>query len=249
MIPQHKTYVGDVYNQRQYDYLLAKTTEGKIVITGDILNDYDDDLKQNLWIVRAKDIAKPVYDRALVLYYKNEQPNKRTINEDDFLAYYNAADQMIRSGNLQSFNKLKIVCRDSVPSYYHSLECEKHLSEMGRKGFDLYCNLYANTVWLTTASANFADYAAKGIVARNIYDMKKTVKAASVLFDYIYCPIDQTGQYTDGDEFIWDDNTQSTYRAKYGDHLVRQQEIPLDQKINNFISCILKLDNNPLYDI
>jgi len=246
---KQRLYLGNVYNQQQYDYLSAKTKEEKIIITGDLLNDYDDDFKQNLWIIRSKDIIKPPYDRALILYYKNELPNKKTIDEDEFLAYYTVADKMIKGGFLQSFNKLKIVCRDSVPSYYHSLECEKHLNEMGRKGFDLYCNLYANTVWFTTASANYAEYATKGIVTRNIYDMKKTVKAASVLFDYIYCPIDQTGLYTDGDQFIWDNDEQSTYRDKYGEHLSMQHTIPSAEKINNFISCVLQLDNNPLYGI
>ena len=249
MITHHKPYTGHLHNQKQYVHLLQKTLSKKIVIVGDLLNDYDDNVKQNLWVVRPKDIIPPPYDRALTLYYKNEQPNRKTIDEDDFLAYYNTADQMIKTGGLQSFNKIKIICRDSVPSYYDSLDCEKHLDEMGRKPFDLYCNLYANTVWFTTASANYADYASKGIVSRNIYDMKKTVKAASILFDYVYCPIDQSGQYTDGDEFIWDDEQQSTYRIKYGKLLKSQQNILLAEKINSFIKCVLELDSNPLYNV
>lgn len=246
---QPKEYIGHLHNQKQYEYLLEKTAKEKIVIIGDLLNDYDDDVKQNLWVIRSKDIVSPPRDRALVLYYKNEQPNKKTIDENDFLAYYTIADQMIKSRALKSFNKLKIICRDSVPSYYDSLDCEKHLTEMGRKSFDLYCNLYANTVWFTTASANYAYYASKAIITRNIYDTKKTVKDASVLFDYVYCPIDQSGQYTDGDEFIWDNGAQSTYRKKYGNIMLQQQDIPLLQKTNDFIKCILELDSHPLYNI
>ena len=254
-LPKRK-YLGDLYNQKQYNHLLNKISHKNIVIIGDILNFDNEDIsnllninKKNLWIIRAKDIIPPQYDRSLVLYYKNEHFNKKTVCENDFLAYYTAADQMIKSGVLQSFNKLKIICRDGIPSYYDSLDCEKHFKPIGSKPFDLYCNLYANTVWFSSTSANYADYASKGIVSRNIYDMKKTIKDASVLFDYIYCPIDQSGQYTDRDDYIWDDGQRSTYRIKYANYLEVQQAIPLSQKIDHFIKCVLELDTNPLYNV
>lgn len=249
MIPQNKTYVGHLYNQKQYEYLLEKTSREKIIVIGSLINDYDDDVRNNLWVVRPKDITPPPYDRAFVLYYKNEAPNRKTIDDSHFLAYYSAVDALIKEKQLQSFNKIKIVCRDTVPTYYHSLECEKHLSEMGRKPFDLYCNLYANTIYFSTSSANFSVYASKGIVTRNIYDAAKTLKDASILFDYLYCPIDDSGQYTDGDESVWDDGTQSTYRKKYGEYLETQENITLSEKVDNFIKCVLQLDADPLYNI
>ena len=243
---QPKTYIGHSYNQEQYEFLLEKTAKGKIVIIGDLLNDYMLSTKYKLWTISKKDITAPTHDRAIVLYYKNEYPNIVTIPQLEFLAFYNIINQMIELKLLKSFNKVKVICRHSVPDYYNQLNCEKQSGEIGPKAFELYCNIYANTVFFTTATANHSIFGSRAILTRNVYDKKIIDRLNSILFNHVYCPVDETNQYTNGDEFIWEDGTRSTYRERYTS--VQEEEFSIDiaKKINLFIECVLELDNNPL---
>lgn len=239
-------YVGDQYNKIQHDFLIGKTQSGRITIIGDLLNDYDDNIRSNIWFFRNSDIIDNPFDRSIVLYYKNEPPNKKTIDEDEFLCYYKIIERMIQLKLLKSFNKIKIICRDSVPSYYDRLSCEKHIAEIGPKQFDIYCNVYSNTVYLTTSTANHHLYGSKAIVSRNVYEMKKTNKEESILFNYLYCPVDLNDNYVDSDEFIWVDNTKSTYSVRFNRYKASQVNINLENKLNDFIKCILRLDKTPI---
>jgi hypothetical protein len=243
---QPKEYIGHLHNQKQYEYLLEKTAKEKIVIIGDLLNDYMLSTKYKLWIVSKKDIIAPLHDRAIVLYYKNEYPNIVTIPQLEFLAFYQLINQMIELKLLKSFNKVKVICRHSVPDYYDQLNCEKQSDEIGPKAFELYCNVYANTIFFSTATANHSVFGSRAILTRNVYDKKIIDKDNSILFDYIYCPVDETKQYTNGDEFIWKDDTRSTYRERYASVMEKEFSLNIDKKINSFIECILELDNTPI---
>jgi hypothetical protein len=243
---QPKEYIGHLYNQMQYDYLLNKTKKDKIVIIGDLLNDYMLSTKYKLWSVSKKDIIDPPHDRAIVLYYKNEYPNIVTIPQLEFLAFYEIINRMLELKLLKSFNKVKVICRHSVPDYYDRLKCEKQSGEIGPKAFELYCNVYANTVFFATATANHSSFGSRAIVTKNIFEKKKTDIDNSICFDYVYCPIDPTGQYDDGDEFEWCDDTITTYRSKYGKDMTHHTNINFTEKLFNFVKCIIQLDNKPI---
>jgi hypothetical protein len=243
---QEQVYIGDQHNNIQRNFLINKTQSGRITIIGDLLNDYDDNIRSNIWFFKNSDIIDSPHDRSIVLYYKNEPPNKKTIDEEEFLLYYKVLERMINLKLLKSFNKIKIICRDSVPIYYNTLSCEKHITEMGSKQFDIYCNVYSNTVFLTTSTANHHIYGSKAIVSRNVYEMKKVNKLESILFNYIYCPIDMSDNYVDGDEFVWDDNTKSTYSVRFNSFKETQLGISRKDKLDDFIKCILSLDSSPV---
>jgi hypothetical protein len=243
---KEQEYKGNLYNKIQRDFLVNKTKSGRITIIGDLLNDYDDSIRSNIWFFRNSDITDSPYDRSIVLYYKNEPPNKKTIDEDEFLYYYKILERMIQLKLLKSFSSIKIICRDSVPSYYDTLGCEKHIAEIGPKQFDTYCNVYSNTVYLTTSTANHHLYGSKAIVSRNVYEMKKINREESILFNYLYCPIDLNDNYVDGDEFVWVDDTKSTYSQRFDRYKESQLAINIEDKVNSFIKCILQLDKNPI---
>ena len=243
---QPETYIGHLYNQKQYEYLLEKTVKDKIVIIGDLLNDYMLSTKYKLWTVSNGDITTPPHDRAIVLYYKNEYPNIVTIPQLEFLAFYELINQMIELKLLKSFNKVKVICRHSAPDYYDQLNCEKQFGEIGPKAFELYCNVYANTVFFTTATANHSSFGSRAILTRNVYEMKKTDRDNSICFDYVYCPIDNTSQYTDEDEFEWHDDTIATYRARYGKDMLQHINANFTEKLFYFVNCIMQLDNKPI---
>jgi hypothetical protein len=240
-------YAGDKYNQQQYEFIRNTTKYGKIFITGDLLNDYMLETKYKLWSIGQKDIQVPLHDRAIILYYKNEHPNLYTIKSDEFYVYYQILSLMIDRKLLKSFNTIKVICRHSVPSCYDNITCEKISKEIGPKNFEVFCNMYANTIFFSSATVNSDRFGSRSIITRNIYDIKKNIPDTHILFDYIFCPVDQTGQYTDGDEFIWQDGTRSTYRARYGSELQHQSAISLNKKVEDFIACILKLDSDPLF--
>jgi hypothetical protein len=241
-------YIGDLYNKKQYNYLLEKTSKEKIVIIGDLLNDYMLGSKYKLWTVSNKDILPPPYDRSIVLYYKNEYPNIVTVPQLEFLAFYELIKKMIELKLLKSFNKIKVICRHSMPDYYDQLNCEKESGEIGPKAFELYCNVYANTVFFTTATANFYLFGSRAIVSRNVFEMKKTDTNNGICFDYVYCPIDNTGKYTDGDEFVWCDNTVASYRTRYGKDIKKNTNTNIEKKLLSFAKCVIELDNIPLTD-
>lgn len=240
-------YVGYKINNQQYEFVETLTKNSKIFITGDLLNDYMLSTKYKLWSVSRKDIKTPPYDRAITLYYKNEHPNLFTIKNDEFYLYYKILEAMIDRKILKSFNKIKVICRHSTPECYKEISCEKISEEIGPKDFEIFCNLYSNTIFFASATVNGDRLGSRSVISRNIYDMKKNVSKAHILYDYIFCPVDQTGRYTDGDEFIWIDDTRSTYRARYNDSLSNQLLIDVNTKVKDFITCVLKLDSDPLF--
>ena len=240
-------YQGHIYNARQYEFIKTVLENNKIFITGDLLNDYMLETKYKVWSVGKSDIKSPPYDRAITLYYKNEYPNLYTIKDDEFYLYYKIIKTMVDRKLVKSFNKVRVICRHSVPMCYEKIKSEKISNEIGPKDFEVFCNVYSNTVFFSSATVNSNRFGSRSIISRNIYDIKKNIPGTHVLFDYIFCPIDQTKHYTDGDEFIWQDNTRSTYHLKYGSELQKQQSIDLGIKIKDFIACIRKLDNNPLH--
>lgn len=239
-----KEYIGHRYNEMQYNYLVNKTSNKKIVVVGDLLNDYMLETKYKTWVISKHHIGAPSRDRSLVLYYKNEYPNLYTIKNEEFYLYYNILTYMIDKKLLSSFNKLKIICRHSTPSCFDKIDCEKISTEIGPREFELYCNLYANTIFFCSAAANSSIFGTRSIVSRNIYEMKKTDRDNSILYNYVYCPVDETGEYTDGDEFVWLDNTKATYRKRFNS--IINEEHSLEDKAAKFVQCILNLDNNPL---
>jgi hypothetical protein len=237
-------YVGHRYNTQQYEYVKALTKDSKIFIKGDLLNDYMLSTKYKLWSIGQKDISPPPYDRAITLYYKNEHPNLFTIKSEEFYIYYNLLKIMIDKKILKSFNKIKVI---STPKCYETICCEKISKEIGPKDFEIFCNLYSNAIFFASATVNGNKLGSRSIVSRNIYDMKKNISGVHILFDYIFCPVDQTEKYTDGDEFIWHDGTRSTYRARYNDNLSEQLLANINKKMQDFVDCVLKLDNEPLF--
>lgn len=241
-----KDYKGDISNKMQYNYLKEKTINKKIVIVGDLLNDYMLETKYKAWSISRHHIKPPPLDRFIVLYYKNEYPNKFTIKDEEFYLFYQILFYMLDKKLLKSFNKLKVICRHSVPKCFSLLDCEKISTEIGPREFELYCNLYANTIFFSSATANSFLLGSRPIVSRNIYEMKKTDRNKSILFNRIYCPVDLTNQYTHSDEFVWLDDTRATYRERFNSLFKIEQSIKIEDKVAEFIQCVLNLDNNPL---
>ena len=239
-------YTGYKCNVQQSEFIDSVVKDKKIFITGDLLNDYMLGTKYKLWSISKKDITAPPYDRALTLYYKNEYPNLFTIKNEEFYLYYKLLKFMVDKKILRSFNKIKVICRHSTPECYEKISCEKISQEIGPRDFEIFCNLYSNGIFFASATVNSDRLGSRSIVSRNIYDMKKNIPGIHILFDYIFCPVDQTGKYTDGDEFIWQDDTRSTYRERYGNELSEQLLVNVNNKVQDFIDCVLKLDKSPL---
>ncbi|MGA1049077.1 MAG: hypothetical protein ACO3UU_13800, partial [Minisyncoccia bacterium] len=111
-------YQGHIYNAQQYEFIKTVLETGKIFITGDLLNDYMLETKYKLWSIGKSDLETPPHDRAITLYYKNEYPNLYTIKDDEFCLYYKIVKTMVDKKLLKSFNKVRVICRHSVPKCY-----------------------------------------------------------------------------------------------------------------------------------
>lgn len=234
-------YIGDNTNKFQYSELIKKKF---IKLTGDLENDTKDfKITDLLFVILTKNIPLPAFNRFLTLYFKNE--NNLTpgiVDEYEFLLHYKLLERLIAKKFVKNFNSIRVICRHSTPEYINSLNCEKITTEVGSKKFELLTSLYSNPVFYFNGTLNFSHLKSRAILTPQCYEIN-ACPDQTTYEKYNYTSFDFSIKDKIQDSFKWNDGTITGVKDRF---FGRERNYTIEQKLIDFVQCVLNIDKTPL---
>lgn len=239
---ENKKYIGNIINNIQYEEIIKNKS---INLIGDLENDLNDfKITDLLYVILTKNLPKPVYNRSLCLYYKNEHGlTPGIVDEYEFKLHCSIIEKLISNSLLKNFNDMKIICRHSSPEYIDELTCEKITQEVGSKRFEIITSLYSNPIFYFNGTLNFNHFKTRAILTPQCYEIN-TCPSELSYEKYNYPGFDFTIDDKIKDVYRWKDGTVSEVKQRFYN---RESNYNIEQKLQDFIKCVLKLDDNPLF--